>query len=197
MQFIKTGYETDISYSCMIHGEIRDPYFPIYFQVGSLGKISVKEYLKEISLWRGMISRCYNINDDNYIYYGEKGVTVCDRWLCCETFVEDIPLIKGYNKDLFLQGQLELDKDIKNSGMLKQYNLTNCQFVSRRVNHNEMMLRKKPHTSSKYVGVTRLKDGKWQASISYQSKNLYIGRYNTEIEAHLAYIDKYNELYDN
>ena len=179
----------------MINGEIRDPYFPIYFQVGSLGKIHVSEHLKEVSLWRGMISRCYNIDDDNYIYYGKAGVTVCDRWLCCENFIEDIHLIKGYDEDLFFQGRLELDKDITNTETLKQYNLINCQFVSRRENHNEMMQRKKIHTSSKYVGITKLKDGKWQASISYQSKNLYIGRYNTEVEAHLAYTNKYKELY--
>lgn len=194
IRFIETGYETDISYGCMIHGEVRDPYYPIYHRVGCLGTLSVREHLKEIYVWRGMLNRCYDINDDNYKYYGGEGFTVCDRWLCCEKFIEDIPLIKGYDEWLFHQGLLELDKDIRSSRVSKQYNLTNCQFVSRQENHNEMMLRRKTHTSSKYTGVTKLKDGKWQSSISYQSGNIYIGRYNSEEDAYKAYLDKKKEL---
>lgn len=174
----------------MIHGEIRDPYYPIYFHVASLGMISVDEHPKEVYLWRGMINRCYDVDNPNYMYYGGRGVTVCDRWLCCENFIEDIPLIKGYDERLFHQGLLELDKDILNTRYRSQYDIENCQFVARQSNHNEMMRRRKPHTSSKYVGVTKLNDGKWQSSISYQSKNIYIGRYDSEEAAHKAYMNK-------
>ena len=178
----------------MIHGEVRDPYYPIYFQVASLGMISVDEHPKEIYLWRGMISRCYDVDNPNYVNYGGRGITVCDRWLCCENFINDIPLIYGYDECLFYQGLLELDKDIRGVGYRSQYNLTNCQFVTRQTNHNEMMRRRKPYTSSKYVGVTKLKDGKWQSSISYQSRNVYIGRYDSEEEAYQAYMNKKKAL---
>ena len=30
--------------------------------------------------WKGMVRRCRNPNNDNYRYYGAKGITVCDRW---------------------------------------------------------------------------------------------------------------------
>ena len=194
IRFIETGYETNISYGCMIHGEVRDPYYPIYFKVACLGMISVDEHPKEVYLWRGMINRCYDVNNPNYIYYGEVGITVCDRWLCCENFINDIPLIEGYDEDLFYRGTLELDKDIRGKGTQKQYSLANCQFVTRQTNHNEMLLRRKQHTSSRYIGVTKLKDGKWQSIIFYQGRYIYIGRYNSEEEAYEAYANKKKSL---
>lgn len=194
VRFVKTGYETDISYSCLRYGEIRDPYYPIYYGVGCLGMVSVGKHRKEVSLWRGIIDRCYNPENINYANYGAMGITMCDRWLCCEKFIEDIPHVKGYDKCLFQNGLLELDKDISTMRNDVQYGLTNCQFVSRQENHNEMMRRLKRHTSSKYTGVTKLKDGKWQCSISYQSKNIYVGRYETEEQAYKAYLNKMQEL---
>lgn len=162
--------------------------------MASLGEVSVREHPKEVYLWRGMINRCYDVDNPNYMYYGGRGVTVCDRWLCCENFIEDLPLIKGYDERLFHQGLLELDKDIRDAGRRSKYDLANCQFVTRQTNHNEMMRRRKPNTSSKYVGVTKLKDGKWQSSISHHSKNIYIGRYDSEEAAHKAYMDKKKDL---
>lgn len=30
--------------------------------------------------WEKMIQRCYNENGENFIYYGGRGVTVCESW---------------------------------------------------------------------------------------------------------------------
>lgn len=30
--------------------------------------------------WRHMKSRCFNSSDESYANYGERGITVCDRW---------------------------------------------------------------------------------------------------------------------
>lgn len=30
--------------------------------------------------WAGMKARCYNKNDDSYMDYGGRGITVCDEW---------------------------------------------------------------------------------------------------------------------
>lgn len=35
---------------------------------------------KEYSAWNKMLGRCLNRNNKNYIEYGERGITVCDRW---------------------------------------------------------------------------------------------------------------------
>lgn len=40
--------------------------------------------------WHGVIQRCTNPNSKAYRYYGAKGITVCDRWLRFENFLEDM-----------------------------------------------------------------------------------------------------------
>jgi len=188
VKFILTGFEKDISRSCLAAGEIRDPYYPIYYGVGCLGNINVKSYKKELNLWRFMLSRCYDKNSDNYCLYGDKGIKVCKEWLCFKNFVKDIPEIKGYDREKFQAGELELDKDMSYVGHgSKEYSLNTCEFLPYRVNFSEMLARRKLHTSSRYVGVTKLKDGKWQVTFCGKHKNIYVGRFSTEKEAHEAY----------
>ena len=114
VKFLLTGYEKDICYTCMKAGEIRDPYFPIYYNVACLGEVDIKANQKAVNVWRFMINRCYNIKHESYYLYGGKGVTVSERWLCCENFIQDLPKIKGYDETLFNNGELHLDKDIEN-----------------------------------------------------------------------------------
>jgi hypothetical protein len=41
--------------------------------------------------WSGMKHRCYNPNSTIWKYYGERGITVCDRWRdSFENFLEDM-----------------------------------------------------------------------------------------------------------
>lgn len=84
---------------------------------------------KAYQTWKNMIVRCYSDNlhkrKPTYI-----GCTVCDRWLILSNFVKDLPNIDGYDKENFLCGKLQLDKDIKSNGTNKEYSLKNCIFVS-------------------------------------------------------------------
>jgi hypothetical protein len=41
-------------------------------------------------IWRSMLARCNNPNHKQYNYYGGRGVTVCNRWLVFENFLEDV-----------------------------------------------------------------------------------------------------------
>jgi len=41
-------------------------------------------------IWLTMRKHCYNQTAKSYKYYGEKGITVCDRWNNFENFLEDI-----------------------------------------------------------------------------------------------------------
>ena len=63
-----------------------------------------------------------------------KGVTVCDRWHCFEYFLEDLPLIDGYNNWLNNRRVYHLDKDLKQIGKPyneKVYSLETCCFLHR------------------------------------------------------------------
>ena len=189
IRFVMTGYEKDISRGCMVRGEIRDPYFPIYYNVACLGDVKTYEHIKELNVWRFMIERCYNKNHDGYNLYGEKGVSVNERWLCFENFLNDIHLIPGYEKQEFLNGKLELDKDTLYDGIgQKTYSLETCMFMPHKHNFDEMLKRRKSKTSSKYVGVTKLKCGKWQTTYYNSGSYIYGGRHETEELAYAAYV---------
>lgn len=79
----------------------------------------------------------------------------------------------------------------------KDGNGLNCQrhnmrFVTVRQNQQNQINRKK---SSKLVGASwhkRVK--KWQAQINIDGKNVYLGYFNTDKDAHLAYCNKIKEL---
>lgn len=83
--------------------------------------------------WQSMFCRCYSekYHERKPTY---KGCTVCKRWLLLSNFIEDIKLIDGYEEDKFLNGELELDKDIKSNGANKEYSLDNCMWVSKSEN---------------------------------------------------------------
>jgi hypothetical protein len=40
--------------------------------------------------WAGMKQRCFNPRAENYLYYGGRGITVCERWLKFENFFADM-----------------------------------------------------------------------------------------------------------
>ena len=51
------------------------------------GKSKTSQY----KIWTSMIQRCTNPQNPEYPYYGDRGVTVCDRWLnSFEAFLEDM-----------------------------------------------------------------------------------------------------------
>lgn len=51
------------------------------------GKSSVAEY----GIWRGMVSRCREIESGGHRHYGGRGIRVCDRWVnSFDAFYEDM-----------------------------------------------------------------------------------------------------------
>ena len=82
--------------------------------------------------WHDMLRRCYSkgYHEIRPTYIGCK---VCDDWLILSNFVKDFKLIDGYDETKFLNGELQLDKDIKSNGHNKEYSLENCILI----NHSE------------------------------------------------------------
>ena len=92
-----------------------------------------EENKKIYKTWCHMLERCY---DEKYHkkYPTYKNCTVCRRWLLLSNFVDDFKLISGYDKEKFMNGELELDKDIKSNGASKEYSLENCTLISKSEN---------------------------------------------------------------
>ena len=54
-------------------------------------KSPVSEYRAEYQCWQNMKRRCYDPTSDHYVYYGKRGILVCDRWLeSFDNFLEDM-----------------------------------------------------------------------------------------------------------
>lgn len=51
-------------------------------------------------IWNGMISRCLNLNAENYPYYGGRGITICPEWTNDYTKFRDWALSNGYKDNL-------------------------------------------------------------------------------------------------
>lgn len=82
-------------------------------------------------LHRGILNRCYNANCPQYIWYGEKGVTVCDEW------VNDPAAFIKWGMQNGWQPGMHIDKDI----LCEQLNIhphvyspETCKFVPPKVN---------------------------------------------------------------
>ena len=99
--------------------------------IGYLGNANCNDNKKLRQVWNGFISRCYNKNNKRYNCYGEKNITVSEKWFSLENFINDAEKIKGWDKEKFEKGLLQLDKD-KNNG--KIYSLENCEWLSQKEN---------------------------------------------------------------
>ena len=70
-------------------------------------------------IWHGMLDRCRNHNSESYHNYGARGITVCDRWIEFENFLEDM----GERPE-----GLSIDR-IENSG---NYEPSNCRWATQK-----------------------------------------------------------------
>lgn len=79
--------------------------------------------------WRCMKARCENKKHENYLHYGARGITVCERWHNFINFLEDMgEKPTGY----------QIDR-INNNG---NYEPGNCKWVTPKENSNNR--RKRP-----------------------------------------------------
>jgi thymidylate synthase len=131
IQFIDTNSVKNIRKD-KLGTNIIDPYRASKNGVACMGdykKYNGLNIEKLKNIWNGMISRCYNPSNDNYNYYGGKGVYVENRWLCFEYFLFDVTKIKNWESKLNNWDEYELDKDIYGDGF--KYSLESCCWVSK------------------------------------------------------------------
>lgn len=128
--------------------------------------------------WNGMIQRCNNDNHDSYIKYGGRGITVCNRWLNIENFIEDM-------YPSYVEG-LTLDRKDNNKG----YSEENCRWASKST-QSQNTTKIRCNNKSGYRGVRiHSKVNKWICNINVNKKRIYLGCFDTALEAAKIY-DKY------
>lgn len=79
-------------------------------------------------IWKGIKSRCYNVNNKAYKNYGGRGVVVCNEWRDDFMSFYFWAISSGYKKGF------QIDKDVKGDGLL--YSANTCTWVTPKVNSN-------------------------------------------------------------
>lgn len=75
-------------------------------------------------IWTSMKTRCYNKRHVYYKYYGGIGITVCDKWLSFEGFMED--MYESYKKHSKIYGEKNTSIDRINEN--EKYCKKNCEW---------------------------------------------------------------------
>lgn len=128
--------------------------------------------------WNNMMARCTNKSHKYFDYYGGKGISVCNRWINIENFIDD--MYPTYKEGL------TIDR-INNDG---NYEPSNCRWATKFVQARNTKKISSNNTSG-YRGVSFKKDNnKFRAQITLNSKKINLGYFKAAIDAAYAY-DKY------
>jgi hypothetical protein len=68
--------------------------------------------------WTNMKQRCFNPKNPVYEHYGARGITVCERWMTFQNFVDD--MLPTWVKGLTIER-------VNNDG---NYEAGNCKWIS-------------------------------------------------------------------
>jgi len=133
IMFLTTGFRNVVRKDCITNNKVKDYYFPNISNVACLGvydknNLSSNLFKNILSTWKSMVNRCYYKKNQNYKYYGEKGIYVDDRWLVFEYFVEDISKLENYCEKLANLSEYTIDRiDVDGP-----YTLKNCKWSSKK-----------------------------------------------------------------
>lgn len=96
--------------------------------------------------WKDIKCRCYNIKNNHYYCYGQKGVIVCHDWFSFIKF-RDWAVNAGYKENL------TIDRVDANGN----YEPDNCRWVTKEDNHKEMMNRNLKNNTGIFSEKVKLK----------------------------------------
>ena len=144
LNFYDTGYKGYYSKQCILKGMCKDPYYPSILGVACIGLAASRDMThtkskpsREYNMWKHMIYRVYDPNNDMYYTYGAIGVSICKRWHCFEYFLQDLPALDNYQLWKDNPGLYQLDKDLKQQHIplgQRVYSPQTCMFVTNQQN---------------------------------------------------------------
>jgi hypothetical protein len=133
------------------------------------------KYHKLYGTWSQMKARCYNPKHQYFKDYGGRGIKVCDRWLDINNFIEDM-----YSSYL---EELTLDRIDVNGN----YKPDNCRWATLDTQSRNTRDICSTNTSGFRGVYWHKRENKWVASIRINYKSIYLGGYQTALEAAKAY----------
>lgn len=140
----------------------------------SINCVRTKTYMT----WYDMIKRCYNKKLQERVP-GYKGCSVSDEWHDFQVFAE------WYESQPFRGKGYELDKDLLFKGN-KIYSEKTVCLIPQEI--NKLLMRRKRKDNGLTGAYLVKSSGLWAAQIYMHSKLITIGFFDTEIEAHEAYM---------
>jgi hypothetical protein len=166
---------------------IKSPLDKTLYNIGyiGVGNHQPKDNLKCYRTWDNIIYRGYS-EDYKLKYNTYEECTVCEEWHNFQNFAD------WFDKNYYEIGKerMEIDKDllIKNN---KIYSPNTCVFVPRRINS---LLIKNNKARGKYLVGVDFHNKKFRARCMTLNGSIYLGHFNTEIEAFEKY-KKFKEMY--
>ncbi len=128
---------------------------------------------KSHSIWRNMMSRCYNKKNKSYKNYGARGIIVCNEW-------HDFLIYKKWFEKTNIKG-LTMDRT-NNDGNYEPNNIKWKNMSHQAHNNRELNSR----NTSGYRGVFKVKKG-FISRIKVKGINYYLGTFKTKEKASEAY----------
>ena len=127
--------------------------------------------------WRRIKQRCTDRNVKEYMYYGGRGISICDEWSNSYESFRNWALASGYSNEL------TIDR-INNDG---NYEPSNCRWVGRATQARNTRILRTTNKSGFKGAFYNKKNKNYRSTITINTKKINIGSFDTKIEAARAY----------
>lgn len=185
VQFLDTGYITEVSKGAVREGKVKDRLFPAIYGVGFYGDGTYTDTLnkdlrkKTLESWHTMFKRCYS----ETVHRNHRPYTDCfvnPNWYNFQNFA------KFYVECPYRQLGWELDKDLLVKGN-KEYGPDKCLFIPRDINGYLKVNKIRRGGYAIGVKLSYLGDAFEAHCRNNDGKQVLVGKYSTEILAFEAY----------
>lgn len=146
--------------------------------------------MKEINLTQGKVAL---VDDEDfeelsqYKWFAQKAVNTF--------YAERVDMTTGKPKKIKMHREIMKTHKGMETDHIDHNGLNNCKSNLRNVTHRQNGQNRGEDKSSKYAGVSWHKVSmKWSARIRINKKRKYLGYFDTELEAHHAYLNELKEI---